>query len=395
MNIKRTAGVSLAILLSISSLCFVAVRGQDTLTNSPAPQKAPNTKLREQERESQEWQFQRPTLVWQNIEKWPVNAVSFSPDGQMLASGREHGEVQSPKEHAVKLWNVQTGKLLRTFVAPNTSVNALQFSPDGKLLAGGGSGRTLLLWDVATGKIDKKLAGHTDWVKTIVFSPDGETLASGGVDNTIRLWDVPTGKLKRILTVSDRKKQSSLDHYSVHGVAFSPDGHTLAGAYFYNGTLRLWDVATGKLLRTLPQVNQKFGPSMTSVSFSPDGKTVVCGTGMSVLSDGGQDEKYGSAVLWDVNSGKKLRVFQSHQFYVNALAYSPSGSTLVTGGDEGTVQLHDLRTKQARHILRGRADKGNGDWRKEIRAVAFSPDGKHIAGGDVRGFIKVWRIITD
>lgn len=395
MKILRATGATLSALLLTGSIYQIAVRGQDAPAQTPAPRNAPGPVSPSPARTPRQQQLARPILAWQRAEKWPVNAVCFSPDGKTLATGGQRGQVRLASEHAVKLWETATGRLLRTFVAANTSIDALSFSPDGKLLAGGGTGRTLLLWEVATGVPLKKLPGHTDWVKTVVFSPDGKTLASGGVDNTIRLWDVTTGQQKRLLTVPDKGKQRSLDHYSVHGLAFSPDGHTLAAAYFYNGAVRLWDANSGQLLRTLPSSTNAWAPSVTSVAFSPDGQTLACGQGMAVLSEGTRDElEYGGAVLWEAKSGRRLGAIRGHHFFVKCLDFSPDGTMLLTGGDEGTVRLHNLETRQTRHILHGRKAPGNSDWRQEIEAVDFSPDGHYLAGTDTRGRIKVWRLAT-
>ena len=109
-----------------------------------------------------------------------VNSVSFSPDGQMLASG---GKGQA------HLWEVDTGSLIRTFKGHTDGVESVSFSPDGQMLASGSMDKTIRLWDVNTGSLIRTFKGHTDGVKSVSFSPDGQMLASGSNDRTTRLWD--------------------------------------------------------------------------------------------------------------------------------------------------------------------------------------------------------------
>lgn len=157
-----------------------------------------------------------------------VMSVAFSPTGQILASGSA--------DKQVKLWDVQTGTLLRTLTSKYV-VFAVAFSPDGKILAtGGGSHPTnvgeIILWDTQTWTLTKSLAGHTDKVYSVAFSPDGKTLASGSQDKTVKLWDVQTGASKRTLV-------GCTD--TVSSVAFSPDSKILASScYLVNRHSLVW-----------------------------------------------------------------------------------------------------------------------------------------------------------
>ena len=102
-----------------------------------------------------------------------VSSVSFSPDGQILASGGHY-------DPTIRLWDVATGDTIRRLSGHTGSVLSVSFSPDGQILASGGHDNTIRLWDVATGDTIRTLSGHPGWVLSVSFSPDGQILASGG-----------------------------------------------------------------------------------------------------------------------------------------------------------------------------------------------------------------------
>ncbi|HIK10289.1 MAG TPA: WD40 repeat domain-containing protein [Oscillatoriaceae cyanobacterium M33_DOE_052] len=289
-----------------------------------------------------------------------VNSISFSPDGQTLASGSD----------TVRLWDVATGEELRQFTGDIDWVNSVSFSPDGKYLASGGGDNTVRLWDVATGEELRQFTGDASSVSSVSFSPDGKTLASGsgGDDKTVRLWDVATGQELR---------QFSGDTTAI----FSPDGKYLASET--GDEVRLWDVATGEELRQF----QGHTWSVSSISFSPDGKYLVSGSAC------GSHNCDPVARLWDVATGKEIRQFTGHPNGVCCVSFSPDGKYLVSGGcgdiyfeggRDGTVRLWDVATGQELRQFTGHESM--------VRSVAFSPEGKYLASGSLDGTVRLWDI---
>ena len=246
-----------------------------------------------------------------------VNSVSFSPDGKTLASASD--------DNTVKLWDVGTGKELKTLNGHQAFVESVSFSPDGKTLASASMDNTVKLWDVSTGKELKTLNGHQAFVKSVSFAPDGKTLASASADNTVKLWDVVTGK--ELKTLNGHQD-------TVTSVCFSPDGKTLASASMDN-TVKLWDVVTGKALKTL-KGHQDF---VSSVSYSPDGKT---------LASASYDK---TVKLWDVVTGKELKTLYGHQDFVFSVSFSPDGKTLASASADNTVILWNF------HLNKGTGQK--------------------------------------
>jgi WD40 repeat protein/uncharacterized caspase-like protein len=170
-----------------------------------------------------------------------VRSVVFSPDGKILATG---GVGALKEKDSIKLWDVRTGRELnatRGRILEGGEVLALSFSPDGKRLASASSSGEVKLWDVSTGALVRSFAGHPGrMVWSVAFSPDGQTIASGSFDKTVRLWDVATGAERKSLTTGA----------FVRRVSFSPDGRWLAQAGD-DGDVALWDTSSGQKLQSL------------------------------------------------------------------------------------------------------------------------------------------------
>ncbi len=159
----------------------------------------------------------------------------------------------------------------------------------------------------------RTLKGHTKDVTSVAFSPDGQTLASGSDDGTLRLWNLASGKELRTLTRHT---------YSVISVAFSPDGQTVASCGS-DTKIKLWNLASGKELRTLTGHTNM----ILSVAFSPDGQTLASGSGDQTIK------------LWNLASGKELRTLTGHTSYVLTMAFSPDGQTLASGSADKTIKI--------------------------------------------------------
>ena len=291
-----------------------------------------------------------------------VNNIVFSPDGRLIASG---------KGDQVLLWETNTGHLKETLNQKGLIVSSVAFSRDGNTLASGNSDNTLLLWDMETRQLKSEIIvpplepNISSRISIVVFSPDDKTLASsGGVheDGSIYLWDVASGQL-----------EATLKGYiwNVQSISFSPDGKTLASCSLEE-TIKLWDVASGQLKTIL----KGHTDNVYSVVFSPDGKTLASGSGSN-------DE---SIRLWDVATGQYKTKLKGDMGWVLSVAFSPDGKTLASGNIDKQVQLWDISTKQQIALFEGH--KSNVD------CVAYSPDGKTLASGSSDGTILLWDLTS-
>lgn len=284
----------------------------------------------------------------------PVKSVIFSPDGQSLFSVEGNGTIIR--------WNVATKQEIATYRGEGWDLLAL--SPDGKLVAGSGPNSRIRLWEVASGRLVREiqLSGGSERVMALAFSPDGKWLASSGAgypnpqDNTVQLWEVASGRLIRQLVGHDK---------IVSLLAFSPDGKELASG-INEGHLKFWEVATG-----LEKANWTLGSSaqLMGLAYSPDGKTVAV-SGYHQL-----------VWLWDTASHKERKSW-AVQDNSGVLAFSPDGKTLVTGGDGGYSAFQKRLERPVKlWDLNGTLLKTLPTHVDETEALAFSPDGKLLASG--------------
>ncbi len=283
-----------------------------------------------------------------------VNAICYSPDEKTIAiAGRGR---------SLGLWDVATGKELFQFddgTGTFPATNCIAFSLDGKILAAGGNAFKIQLWNARTGELIRDLKAH--WPHALAFSSDGKTVISGGrQDGTIRFWDVSTGR-----ETAKIEKQAG----TVWALALSSDGKLLASGGSAK-VIRLWDVESRKLLKELQGHHAYIG----GLSFSPNVKQLVSAGHQCIV----WDVTKGEAVreIWDVTKGEAVRELDEGHNAVRTAVFSPNGKWLAAGCSDGAIRLYDPSTgNEVRH------------WETQsisVETLNFSRDSKTIAASSAR-----------
>lgn len=285
----------------------------------------------------------KPELVLQTGHSEKIEAIAYSTDGRYIATGSS--------DRTIKIWEAATGRELRALNSSNTGIKALAFSPDGRTLASSGNDGKLRLWDTASGQERSVINGHPKAVLALAFSPDGRWLASGGTeDQTVKIWEVTTQR--EIHSLSGHRAWLTV-------LAFSPNGQSLVSGDAA-GVLKIWDATSGNLQYTLNAHKDR----IRTLAFSADSAR---------LASGGNDA---TVQLWQTNNGQLLKSFPAQASPVVALAFANNAQQLLICINDHTIKRLDSST--GNEI----ASFTNKENLSRYQTAVFSPNAQNLAACD-------------
>ncbi|MGB3495848.1 MAG: serine/threonine-protein kinase [Elainellaceae cyanobacterium] len=288
--------------------------------------------------------------VWKTLLKGhtdQIRAIAVHPSNCLMAS--------VSYDSSVKLWSLPDGKLFQTLKGHSGRLTAIAISPDGTLLASGGYDRQIRLWSLPDGDLLHTLPRQPDTIQALAFSPQKPILASA-TGTAIQLWATQSASLIQSLPTQVR---------SIRSMAFHPDGLTL-GLGSLNGTVELWNTSSRR--PTWRNSRQLEGISL--VSFSPDGSLLA--------------QAEGSTVELTNLARKRSAALKTHQGVpLSAIAFSPDGQTLATASGTAILLWNVLKRKRlGAPIIR---------HQQSVRALAFTPNGRMLISGGGDRLINLWQ----
>jgi WD40 repeat protein len=308
-----------------------------------------------------------------------------SPDGTMVAvTGFA----------SVNILDATSGATMRVLPTRNEST-AVAFSPDSKLIAVGGIGPDsynplIEIWNASTGALVETFTMHAGPVSCLAFSPDGKTLASGGFqpytttkEGFVQTWNLASG--------GPTRSYATADFFNIYGLAFSPNGLQIAAsgvsASRQSGEVETWNVLTGSLLHTFATASG----FVNTVSFTPDGATLVGGGGLY----SNVAPSIGTLELWNPSTGAAIASLPTAAIPVESVAFSSDGATLAVGGGQphgtgpaGVLEVWNMTTRTVTTSLPTQETHG-------ILFVGLSPDGKKLVDAGTGGVATVGLSETD
>lgn len=312
-----------------------------------------------------------------------VGSVAFSPDGTKLAYATVQLRQDSQFEPRIVLLDTRTWTPERTLLGHRKEVLSITFSPDGETLASGSADRTVRVWDARTGQERASLAGHTKWVGQLSFSPDGSTLASAGYDGTVRQWEGRSPEVQRLppqrrrslwkrvirgiasgTTIEVRHRLAFRKHQDGVGSLAITSNNELIASASRDGSIIVWNTHSGKA-----NCRIQAHDSLANVGLSPDGKTLIStgrnGDGWSVRT-------------WDIATGERTASYPVNHRLFGPFSWNPRETLMAASIYGHGVSIFDFsRFEESITLKTGQA------------MVRFSADGSLLASCGLGG-IDVW-----
>ncbi|KAG9258753.1 WD40-repeat-containing domain protein [Emericellopsis atlantica] len=288
-----------------------------------------------------------------------VSSVASTAAGRLLASGSG--------DQPIKIWDLASGTCVQTLKShDNERVSSVAFAADSKRLASGHGGRCVRIWDVATGQCVQTLKGYHQWISSMAHSKDATLAASGSYDTTVKVWNIVRAAIARetcVPTLEEDHGTLEEDHSgAVWSLAFTADSTRLASGSG-DHTIKIWDAALGKCLRTL----DGHGGEVRSVAFTADGTQLVSGSDDKVVK------------IWDMATGACLHTLKGHSG--NILAVACADTRIASGSNDNTIKIWDAVTGTCVQTL---------ECHTAVYELAYVANGSQLASELEGCAVKIW-----
>ena len=279
--------------------------------------------------------------------KSAIYSIAFNPEGTILASGDNEGEIV--------LWNLMTGSRMSVLRGSKSRVWDVKFSPAGQVLAVGSD--SVRIWDTKSGRLIRTIRADRSHVRRVAFNASGSRLAAAYDDQKVRMWNVKTGVLA----------------YTVPGrgpVVFDPRGQTFA-CVDAEGAVVLRDESTGSMKKLLRGDVLK----LTSLAFSRDGTYIV---------GGGLEHQLH---VWESATGHLVQILRGHENRIRAVAFLDERKTIASAESDGTVRLWRIDDSSSRFSQKAH--------NYILKSVVVTDNGRRIITGSFDGKVKIWNSHLD
>ena len=298
-----------------------------------------------------------------------IKSLAFSPNGNALASGS--------KDRIVRVWDAQTGSLRQALAGHTDAIRVVAFTPDGKLLASADD-KNLKVWEVDTGKLLRTIDDIKE-VSSIAFSPDGKLMVTAS-EEAVGLWDASTWTKLRAFKTEEPHRHGNIEYCcgsTALAARFDALGESIISGH-EDGTIKVWNPKPVNPLPT-PYTELVFvvktSEKNESFAWSPNEKFVV-------VNEGGSE----APAIWNWSTRKPIRRLSSEANYITQMIFSPDSRLIATSDVGGQIALWDAGTgKLVREF-----DGGISGY----DAIAFSPDGTRLASGGTNQNIIMWDVKT-
>lgn len=278
-----------------------------------------------------------------------VTACAVTPDGRRV--------VAAYADRTLKLWELETRKLLRTMAGHAGAIEACAITPNGSAVVSASADKTLKLWDLTTGELLATFEGHRGAVRGCAITRDGANLVSASADTTLKLWNLTTGEL--VTTFEGHTG-------AVRSCAITHDGTgVISGSS--DTTLRLWSLGVGEIASL-----RGHGDAVTDCAVMPGGRRVVSSSADHTLR------------VWDIVTGCTTTSLKGHTGPVTSCVVAPDRRSVYSASQDTTLKIWDVDTGRVVTTLEGHGGA--------VTCCAVTPDGRRLISGSSDTTLRIWAL---